>query len=104
MLAPLGHHRSPAFDIVCPVVGAANLIFVDAAERHLNQLSIPAVFVEDRVGDLAHAMVDQAAFEAHSLQRHVGSLAVSAGSHRQLWVDRSLSNQAAIAISCLSTG
>ena len=46
VLAPPGHHRASAFNVVGSVVGAPHFVLVDMCERNLNQFRIPAVFIE----------------------------------------------------------
>lgn len=77
MLAPPSHHRASALDVVRPVVGAANLVLVDVGKCYLNQFRVPAMLVENGARHRAHAVADQAPFEAHPFKRHIGSLAIA---------------------------
>lgn len=79
VLTPPSHHRTPAFNIVRSVVGAADFVLVDMRQRDFDQLRIPPMLVQDGAGHGAHAMADQAVLEAHAFQRHVGGLAIGVG-------------------------
>lgn len=50
VLAPPGHHRASALDVIRSVVSAANLVLVDVGKRYFDQFRIPAVLVEDGAG------------------------------------------------------
>ncbi|EJM71275.1 hypothetical protein PMI30_00384 [Pseudomonas sp. GM50] len=41
MFTPPGHHRTAVFDVIRPVVGAPNFVFIDMRQRDFDQLRTP---------------------------------------------------------------
>src|SRR5690554_5912990 len=77
MLAPPLHHGAAAFNVVCSIVGAANLILVYVSQSHLDQFGLKALFVERGAGNRAHSVTNQATGKTHTFQGHVRGLAVA---------------------------
>ena len=69
VLIPPSHNWSPASDVVCPVVCATNLVFVDVGEYHFDQFGIRAVIVLNGAIERIHAY--QASLDIRTLQRPV---------------------------------